>query len=146
MVTLASPRALPSCLVLLSLAVQLCSASMAAWWVGDKRAPQILRWNATLGAITYSSCHTKDTPAFPLDPPNVLDVAQKPRNGTSLTGQGWWNSKTTAVSTSLLPTLSLCPSVASSVVLMQRNLCNSRRRFSTKPKMAPWSTPTRSAT
>ncbi|KAH8838173.1 hypothetical protein MCOR27_006714 [Pyricularia oryzae] len=98
MVTLASPRALPSCLVLLSLAVQLCSASMAAWWVGDKRAPQILRWNATLGAITYSSCHTKDTPAFPLDPPNVLDVAQKPRNGTSLTGQGWWNSKTTAAS------------------------------------------------
>ncbi|TLS22143.1 uncharacterized protein PpBr36_09781 [Pyricularia pennisetigena] len=98
MVTLASPRALPSCLVLLSLAVQLCSASMAAWWVGDKRAPQILRWNATLGAITYSSCNTKDTPVFPLDPPNVLDVAQTPRNGTSLTGQGWWNSKTTAAS------------------------------------------------
>lgn len=87
-----------SSLALLSLAVQSCSASLSAWWVSDNRAPQILRFNKTLGAITYSSCHAIDVPVFPLDPPNVLDLLYKPRNGTSLTGQGWWNSKTTVAS------------------------------------------------
>lgn len=47
----------------------------------------------------YSFCNSTGTPVFPVDPPNTLSLAFEPRNGTAITGKGWWdnNKKRTAV-------------------------------------------------
>jgi hypothetical protein len=74
------------------------SPSIAAWWT-DK-APQVMVQNETTGAIQYSYCNSNGTPIYPVDPPNVLPVgsAFKPRNGTALSGVGWWDGNTTIAS------------------------------------------------
>lgn len=74
------------------------SPSIAAWWTPN--APQVMVQNETTGAIQYSYCNSNGTPIYPVDPPNVLPVgaAFKPRNGTALTGVGWWDGNTTVAS------------------------------------------------
>ncbi|KAL8295627.1 hypothetical protein RB597_009263 [Gaeumannomyces tritici] len=89
-------RALPSSMLILCLAVQSCSATMAAWWT-DLGA-QVIKQNETTGAIMYSFCNGSGTPVFPVDPPNTLSLAFEPRNGTALTGRGWWDSSKTVAS------------------------------------------------
>ncbi|KLU83357.1 hypothetical protein MAPG_02419 [Magnaporthiopsis poae ATCC 64411] len=88
--------ALPSSILLLSLAVQSCSASMAAWLT--TLGPQVIRQNETTGAIMYSFCNSTGTPVFPVDNPNTLSLAFEPRNGTAITGKGWWDNQKTVAS------------------------------------------------
>jgi hypothetical protein len=89
--------AFPSSLLLLLWgAAQCCSAAIDAWWT--QMGPQIIRQNATTGAIMYSMCNSNDTPIWPTDPPLEFNLTYTPKNGTALTGQGWWDSSTTWVS------------------------------------------------
>ncbi len=67
--------------------------SMAAWWTDI--GPSFVMQNASTGLLTYSLCHSNNTPLYPVDPPLAFETIYAPRNGTSLAATGWFDSKTT---------------------------------------------------
>ncbi len=90
MIAMLSFRPLASRLLLLFITVPSCSAAIGAWWTG--MGPQIVRQNATTGSLMYSMCNSNFTPIFPTEPPLFLSIMYTPRNGTALTGVGWYTS------------------------------------------------------
>ncbi len=97
-----SRSSLPSLLaqvLLLLVAVESCSATITAWWVSGPQTsgPQFIR-SSPSGVLTYSMCNVNNTPIFPDNPPLQLPVVSQPKNNTALSGQGWWDSTTTWVS------------------------------------------------
>jgi len=80
------------------------SPAIATWWT--ERGPQLAVQNLSTLAIQYSACNSNGTPIYPVDQPFVLPTltGYDPRNGTALTGVGWWdgNLKTTAYGASSL--------------------------------------------
>ena len=51
--------------------------------------------NVSTGLLTYSLCRSKNTPLYPVDPRLAFGTICAPKNGTSLAGTGWFDSKTT---------------------------------------------------
>lgn len=51
--------------------------------------------NTSTGLITYSLCHSNNTPLYPVDPPLNFDTTYAPKNGTSLAATGWFDQSTT---------------------------------------------------
>ncbi|KAK4174244.1 hypothetical protein QBC36DRAFT_218882 [Triangularia setosa] len=66
----------------------LCS-SMAAWWTD--LGPSFVLQNASTGLLTYSLCHSNNTPIYPQDPPIALRTTYAPKNGTALAATGWYD-------------------------------------------------------
>ncbi|KAK4224256.1 hypothetical protein QBC38DRAFT_485838 [Podospora fimiseda] len=67
--------------------------SMAAWWTDI--GPSFVLQNASTGLLTHSLCHSNNTPLYPTDPPVAFKTKYAPKNGTSLTATGWYDTMTT---------------------------------------------------
>ncbi|KAK0708828.1 hypothetical protein B0T21DRAFT_416220 [Apiosordaria backusii] len=73
----------------LSLPAPSLCGSMAAWWTD--LGPSFVLQNASTGLLTYSLCHSNNTPIYPQDPPIALRTTYAPKNGTSLAATGWYD-------------------------------------------------------
>ncbi|KAK9772780.1 hypothetical protein SCAR479_10465 [Seiridium cardinale] len=81
------------------------AGSMAAWSPNGKGAQLIMQDDAT-GKIFYSLCNESDTdaPIFPNDESAALaiDTNLLPKNGSAISGVGWWASPITQAAISYL--------------------------------------------
>ncbi|PKS06065.1 hypothetical protein jhhlp_007899 [Lomentospora prolificans] len=66
---------------------------MTAWW--PNTGVQVLVQDPESLDLHYSYCNQGYKVVFPIEEPLKLPVKSKPRNGTALTGAGWWDGKTT---------------------------------------------------
>lgn len=66
--------------------------------------PAFMMQDDESGAIRYSLCTSKDSPILPEDKTITAPLFKfSPKNGTSLTGTGWWDTQVTWVSDSISP-------------------------------------------
>lgn len=69
--------------------------SMAAWW--PNVGVQVIVQDPESLDLHYSYCNQGYDVVFPVDEPLKLPITTKPRNGTAITGAGWWDETTTWV-------------------------------------------------
>lgn len=79
-----------SSLLLLGASVAPAQAGIAAWWNGI--GTQLILQNETTGLIRYSRCNKYDTPVYSPSDDSVFSLDYKPKNGTPLTGVGYWTN------------------------------------------------------
>ncbi|KAM5359609.1 hypothetical protein ACJZ2D_014330 [Fusarium nematophilum] len=73
------------------LAKPISGSSVYAFWTD--LTIQVGAQDPDTGDIYYSNCNSNSTPIFPVDKPNVLEMREKPRNGTALAAAGWWDTQ-----------------------------------------------------
>jgi len=72
------------------------AGSMAAW--STDYGPQVMLVNDTTNEIRYTTCNSKDEPTYSYDDSYAFDLWIKPKTGTPVTGQGWYNNEITIAS------------------------------------------------
>ena len=58
--------------------------------------PQLMLQNTTTGQIRYSYCNSSGSPVYSYDDATTyFELTYPPKNGTSLSGVGWWTPNNT---------------------------------------------------
>lgn len=79
------------------LATQVSAGSMGAWFTD--LGPALLVQDDESGDIRYSLCTSQDTPILPQDKTITAPLYKyPPKNGTAITGTGWYDNTITWVS------------------------------------------------
>ncbi|ORY67276.1 uncharacterized protein BCR38DRAFT_153959 [Pseudomassariella vexata] len=79
------------------LAGRVSSGALAAWWT--EIGPSVMMQDDKTGDIRYSLCNSQDTPIFPENKSITVPLFQyAPKNGSDLTGAGWWDGSSTQAS------------------------------------------------
>ncbi|KAL2147081.1 hypothetical protein VTI28DRAFT_963 [Corynascus sepedonium] len=83
-------------LVLGTAASPVWAGSIAAWYTAY--GPQVILLNDTTNEIRYSACNSRDEPRYSYTGDYSFDLGIKPKNGTPVTGVGWYDNGRTSAS------------------------------------------------